>query len=179
MKSTVLKYGSFSGILMAVLVLGLIPFSPQIGFGLVNTMLFLGEIVAFVPVFFGIRFFRKTMGEGYITFGKAFAVGILIVFIACIFYAVCWNLLYFWISPDLPAKLSAYVIEQMKLHGSTPKDIAIIQKQFDDSKKILANPFVNAAIAFTDPIETGIIMTLIFSAILRKKPPTLELGRLN
>jgi len=168
---------------MAVLLLTSVPLAPKIGFTTAYWILLFGEIIAFVPIFFGVRSYRQTIGAGAITFWKAFNIGILIVVISCVFYAVSWNIVYYWIAPDFPTQYSQYVTEQMKLHGALPKEIADAQKQLEESRKMLANPFINLAIAFTDPLETGIIVALLCAALLRKKPldtnPPIELTELN
>lgn len=179
MKNTVLKYGTISGLLMAVLLFTSIPLAPKVGFNAVGMVLFLGKIAAFIPIYFGIRYYRQNDGDGVLTFWKGLNIGILIVVLACIFYALSWIILYYRVAPDFPDKYFADFIAELKLHGALPKDIADAQTQFDQSKKVLANPFVNAAYAFTDPLEYGIIMTLIFSVILRKKAPTIEISNLN
>ncbi|HTB33001.1 MAG TPA: DUF4199 domain-containing protein [Bacteroidia bacterium] len=179
MKSVVLKYGSISGALMAILLFTSIPLAPRLGFNTVGMILFLGKIAVYIPIYYGIRYFRQNNSDGNLTFWKGFNIGILIVVIACVFYALSWIMLYYWVAPDFPDRYFADYIAQLKLHGALPKDITDAQTQFEESKKVLVNPLINAAYAFTDPLETGIIMTLIFTVILRKKPPTVELGNLN
>jgi hypothetical protein len=179
MKETVLKYGTISGLIMAVLLFTSIPLAPTLGFNTVGMVLFTGKIAAFIPIYFGIRSFRQTVGGGMLTFWKGFNIGILIVVLASVFYALSWIILYYWVAPDFPNQYFQDFITQLKLHGALAKDITDAQTQFDESKKVLTNPLINAAYAFTDPLEFGIILTLIFTAILRKKPPTLELSNLN
>lgn len=164
---------------MAILLFVSIPLAPKIGFNFVGMLLFFGKIAVFIPIYFGIRYFRQNFGDGYLTFWKGFNIGILIVVISCVFYALSWVILYYWAAPGFPDKYFADFIAQLKLHGAQAKDIADAQKQFDDSKKVLINPLINAAYAFTDPLETGIILTLIFTFILRKSPPKVEISTLN
>lgn len=179
MKETVLKYGTISGLIMVALLFTSIPLAPKLGFNTVGMLLFVGKMAAFIPIFFGIRSFRNTVGGGVLTFWKGFNIGILIVVLACVLYALSWVILYYWAAPDFPEKYFQDFIAQLKLHGALAKDIADAQKQFDDSQKVLTNPLINGAYAFTDPLEFGIILTLIFTAILRKKPPTVEITNLN
>jgi hypothetical protein len=179
MKETVLKYGTISGLLMAILLFGSISLAPKIGFNTVGMILFFGKIAVFIPLYFGIRAYRQTNEGGILTFWKGFNVGILIVVISCVFYGISWDILYYWAAPDFPDRYFQDFIAQLKVHGALPKDITDAQTQFAESKKVLVNPFINAAYAFTDPLEFGIILTLAFVAILRKKPPTMEITNLN
>jgi len=179
MKTTVLKYGTISGLLMAVLLFFSIPIAPKVGFNTVGMIMFLGKIAAFVPIFFGIREYRQTVGGGLLTFWKGFNAGVLILVVSCFFYAISWVILYYWVSPDFPDKYFQDYMAQLKLHGALPKDIADAQTQFQESKKVLTNPFINAAYAFTDPLQVGLILTLVFAVILRKSPPTVKIENLN
>jgi hypothetical protein len=179
MKNTVLKYGTISGVLMAILLFTSIPMASRIGFNTVGMILFFGKLAAFIPIFFGIRSYRQTTGEGTLTFWKGFNVGILIVVLSCVFYALSWVILYYRVAPDFPNQYFQDYIAQLKVHGALPKDIADAQTQFTESQKVLTSPFINGAYAFSDPLEFGIILTLIFTAILRKKAPTIEISNLN
>jgi len=180
MKNIVIKYGIISGLCMAVLLFISIPVASNVGYNAIGMVLFIGKIAAFIPIYFAIRYYRKTEGNGMLTFFKGFNIGILIVVITSLFYALSWIMLYYWVTPDFPDKYFQDFVVELKLHGAQPKDITEAQAQFEESKKILANPFINFARAFTDDqLEYGIIMTLIFALILRKKPPTLELENIG
>jgi hypothetical protein len=45
--------------------------------------------------FVGIRTYRDNIGDGQITFLKAFAVGLSITLISCIIYVVTWEVIYY------------------------------------------------------------------------------------
>ena len=64
-------------------------------------------VVAFVFVFFGIRSYRENVGNGYITFGRAFKVGILITLIACLCYVISWQIVYYGFVPDFGEKYTS------------------------------------------------------------------------
>ncbi len=166
-----------SGMCMALLLFICLPFAPKLGYDTSAMLAFFGKIAALIPMYFGMQAYRKTIGDGLITFWKAFNIGLLVLVIASIFYAISWVILYYWVAPDFTTNFTTFYIEQMKAHGSPAKDIAAMQAQFDEARKTPLNPFLNGAVAFTDPLLIGLIITLIFSGIVRKKPPTLELGR--
>lgn len=172
MKSIVLRYGTISGLWLAALLLVCIPLAPKIGYETSWIIIFFGKLIAFIPVFFAIRYYKKTVGEGFVTFGKAFNTGIFIVVLASVFYALAWMMLYYYIVPGFMDKYFQYGMAQLKLRGALPKDIADFQNQFQESKKILDNPFICFAGKFSDDqLFYGVIITLISSVILRKNPP--------
>ena len=88
MKKTVLTFGFISGAIMAVMMFGTMLLIRNIGFDKAEIVGYTGMVLAFLMVFFGIRSYRENISGGTITFGRAFAVGILITLISCICYVV-------------------------------------------------------------------------------------------
>src|SRR5688572_32603548 len=104
MKKTVLTFGLISGGIMSLMMLATLPFMDRIGFDYGMVIGYTTIVLSFMLVFFGIRSYRDNVGGGKITFGKAFAVGILITLITCIFYVGTWEVIYFKLMPDFAEK---------------------------------------------------------------------------
>jgi hypothetical protein len=121
-------------------------------------------VLSFMLVFFGIRSYRENIGGGTITFGRAFAVGILITLISSILYVVAWEIMYFGV-PSFGQKFMTMCVAHIKNSGASPEAIQTELNQL----KYLDNPFINAALTFTEPFPVGLIITLVSAAILRKK----------
>ena len=170
MKKTVLTFGLISGFIMIAMMTLSLALSERIGFGhslvLGYTILILGSLL----VFFGIRSYRENIGGGRISFGRAFAVGILITLIASVFYVLTWEIIYFKFMPDFADKYAAYMIEQARAAGESAQKLQAIAAEMKSMKATLNNPFLNAAFTFIEPFPIGLIVTLISAAILRKKP---------
>ena len=89
MKKTVLTYGLISGVIGAVLLLAHVPFMDG-----GSTALFLGYagiVLSALLIFFGVRSYRENVGNGKISFGRGFAVGILIALISAACYVAAWE----------------------------------------------------------------------------------------
>jgi hypothetical protein len=172
MKKIVLTFGLISGALMALFMFALImPFIDRIGFDRGVIVGYTSMVLAFMLVFFGIRSYRENVGGGTITFGRAFAVGILITLISSACYVIAWQILYFYFNffPDFLDKYSAHLVEKARAAGATPE---AIQQQVDEMqqfKKLYSNPFFNAAFTFIEPFPVGLVITFISSLILRKR----------
>src|ERR1041385_1009558 len=121
-------------------------------------------VLSFMLVFFGIRSYRENIGGGTITFGRAFAVGILITLISSALYVIAWEIMYFGI-PSFGERFMTMCVAHVKSSGASPE---VIQAELDQLK-YLNNPFINAAMAFAEPFPVGLIITLVSAAILRKK----------
>jgi hypothetical protein len=169
MKKTVLIFGLLSGAVAAALMFMTLPFADRIGFERGLIVGYTTIILSFLLVFFGIRSYRDNIGGGAITFGRAFAVGILITLISCVCYVVAWEILYYNFMPDFADKYAAHVLEKAKAAGATAEAIQAKMDEVKNLKHILNNPFLNAAVTFTEPFPVGLIITLISALILRKR----------
>ena len=76
MRKIVLTFGLISGAISSLMMIALVTFGDRIGFdrgaNIGNTSI----VLSFLMVFFGIRTYRDNIGNGQITFLKAFAVGL-------------------------------------------------------------------------------------------------------
>lgn len=169
MKKIVLTFGLISGVVMIAMMTVLLAFVEKIGFDKGVIVGYTTIILGFMLVFFGIRSYRENVGDGRITFGRAFAVGILITLIACVFYVVAWEIIYFKFMPDFGDKYASYEIEKTKAAGANQQAIDAKVQEMKSLKAQLNNPFINAAMTFTEPFPVGLIITLVSSAILRTK----------
>ena len=170
MKKTVLTFGLIGGAIMAAMMFATLPFMDKIGFDRGEIVGYTTMILAFMLVFFGIRSYRENVSGGRITFGRAFAVGILITVVACVCYVVAWEILYFKFMPDFVDKYAGYAVEKVRASGATQQVIDAKLQEMKSFKAMYDNPLINAAITFVEPFPIGLVVTLISSAILRKKP---------
>ena len=173
MKRNVLVFGLISGALMAIFMYATMPFVDKIGMDRMIFVGYTGIVLAFMLVFFGIRSYRENIGGGAISFGRAFAVGILITIIACVCYVVAWEILYFNFMPDFLDKYATYMVEKARAAGATQQALDAQLKEMNDFKQMYNNNlFINVAFTFIEPFPVGLIVTLISAAILRKKTAT-------
>jgi hypothetical protein len=170
MKKTVLTFGLISGALSALMMVATVPFLHKVGFNKGLVIGYTAIVLSFLLVFFGIRSYRDNASNGQITFTKAFAVGISITLISCIFYVVTWEILYFNFLPDFMDKYGAHMIEKLKAAGAGPAAIQAQLEQIRKYKEMEDNPLLNAAMTFIEPFPVGLAITLLSAAVLRRKP---------
>ncbi|HET9300684.1 MAG TPA: DUF4199 domain-containing protein [Candidatus Polarisedimenticolaceae bacterium] len=169
MRRTVLTYGLISGILSAVMMLATLPFLEEMGGSKGYIVGYTAILAAAMLIFFGIRSYRENVGGGKITFGRGFAVGILICLISCAFYVATWQTLYFGVMPELGDKLEASMVKQAAAGAATPAEAAVAVQRAHDMKRQLDNPVISSAFVFLEPFPVGLLVTLISAAILRRK----------
>lgn len=174
MKKTVLTFGLISGAVATLLMIATMPFIDRIGFDKGYIVGYTNIVVSLLLVPFGIRSYRENVGGGNITFGRAFAVGILITLISCICYVIAWEILYYNFLPDFVEKYGAYMVEKAKAAGASQQTIAATIQDMKNMKTMLDNPLINAAMTFLEPFPVGLIVTVVSAAILRKKRKTTD-----
>ena len=81
MKKTVWTFGLIAGGILSAMMLLTMPFIDRIGTDHGEVIGYTTMVLAFLLVFFGIRSYRDNVGGGTVGFGRALAVGSLIVLI--------------------------------------------------------------------------------------------------
>jgi len=170
MKRTILVFGFISGAISAVMMSASVLFADKIGFDKGEYLGYTVIVLSLLLVYFGIRSYRDNIGDGHITFAKAFAVGISITLISCVCYVVTWEVLYFHFLPGFMDKYSAYMVQKLQASGASDATIQAQVQQLKKYKEMYDNPLLNAAITFIEPFPIGLVMTLISAAALRRKP---------
>ncbi len=171
MKRTILLFGLISGVIASVMMLAMLPFQDRLNHG--NIALVLGYttmVLSFLLVYFGVRSYRDNIGGGQITFGKAFAVGISITLISCLFYVVTWEIVYFNFMHDFMDKYGAHVVQKMQASGATAAAVQAKVEEMNKLKVLYQNPLINAAMTFLEPFPVGLVITLLSALVLRRKP---------
>ena len=170
MKRIVLTFGLISGGILGAMMLATMPFMDTIGFEHGMVVGYTTMVLAFLLVFFGIRSYRETIGNGQISFLRATGVGLLIMIIATSCYVFTWEIMYHTFLPDFADKCVAYETQKIRASGKSPQEI---ETEIASMKSMMAlytsNIFFNIAFTFLEPLPIGVPMTLLSALILRKR----------
>jgi hypothetical protein len=172
MKKTVLTFGLISGVIISVLMGGSLFFADRLGSGHSMILGYTIMVASFLLVYFGIRSYRDNTLAGEISFGRAFACGILITLITTACYVVMWEVLYFNFMPHFMDSYFAAQIQQVRSAGLDSASTAAKVTAIQHSQQLYQNPLVNIAYTIIEPLPVGLIITLISAALLRRKAPT-------
>jgi len=170
MKKTILTFGLISGAISSLVLVAIVPFRDRIGFERGPVIGYTSIVLSFLLVFFGIRSYRDNIGNGQITFLKAFTVGISITVISCVCYVVTWEVIYYNFLLDFWDKYGGHLVEKLRASGASPAAVQARLQQVARYKELYKNPFLNAVLTFIEPFPIGLIITLISSLALRRKP---------
>lgn len=171
MKKIVWTFGLIAGAIMAGMFFIALPFHDAIGFEYGMVYGYTSMVAAFLLVYFGIRSYRDSIGGGTIGFGRAMAVGSLIVLVASMLYVASWEV-YFY-ATDGGAKYMAgyqeYVVKKERAKGATQAELDKIVADNKEFAEMYQNPVVNSALTFLEPLPVGILITLVSAGILRRR----------
>ena len=173
MKKAVLTFGLISGLIMSVLMGGSLLLADKIGSGHNSMVLGYTMMVAsFLLIYFGVRSYRDNTLGGQISFGRAFACGILITLISSVCYVVMWEVLYFNFMPHFMDGYFAAQIHKLQSAGLDAATTAARVAAIQHSQQLYQNPFVNMAYTLMEPLPVGLLITLLSAALLRRKAAT-------
>ncbi len=171
MKKIVLTFGLISGLILSVLMGGSLLLASRIGSGHSMALGYTIMVASFLLIYFGIRSYRDNILAGHISFGRAFACGLLIALITTICYVAMWEVLYFDFMPHFMDSYFAAQIHKIQAAGLDPATTAARVAAVQHSQQLYQNPFVNMAYTFIEPFPVGLVITLVSAAILRRKAP--------
>ncbi|HYO22305.1 MAG TPA: DUF4199 domain-containing protein [Flavisolibacter sp.] len=173
MKKNIIIYGLIAGAVVSILMLSTVNYISHCeGSVDYDTSMLIGYasmLIALSLVYVGIRNYRDKYNGGVISFGKAFKIGIMIVFIASTIYVIAWLIDYFFFIPDFLEKYSAHTIDKLKASGASQVEINKETKEMEEFGRMYKNPFFNAMITYMEILPVGLVVTLISSLILKRK----------
>jgi hypothetical protein len=172
MKKTVLTFGLISGLIISVLMGGSLLIADRIGSGHSMALGYAIMVASFLFIYFGIRSYRDNVLAGQISFGRAFACGILISLIATVCYVIMWEVLYFNFMPHFMDSYFAAQIHSVQTAGLDSATTAARVAAIQHSQQLYQNPLINIAYTIIEPLPVGLIITLISAALLRRSEPT-------
>ena len=163
----ILVYGSISGILVAVLMVGGIAISNANGSAGSQVFGYLSMLVAMSIIFVAVKRYRDTKLGGVIKFWPALGLGAGIALLAGIFYVLAWEI---YFNATGGAWVEVYV-EQIRAQyaeqGHTPEEIDAYLAETQSMMELYRNWWFRMPITLTEILPVGLLVGLVSAAILR------------
>lgn len=169
MTKTVLTFGLIAGLMISVLMGGSLLLAGKIGSGHSMAIGYTIMVASFLLIYFGVRSYRDNILGGQISFGRAFACGILITLVTTLCYVAMWEVVYFNFMPHYMDGYFNAQIHHVQRAGLDPATSAARIAAIQHSQQLYQNPLVNMAYTFIEPFPVGLIITLISAVLLRRK----------
>jgi hypothetical protein len=171
MKRNVLIFGIVLGTILAthaVYMMSLVYNNPE--FKSNDVVGYAAMIVVFSLTYFGIRNYRNKELSGAISFGKAFKTGALIALLGSTLYVVIGLAYYYLFVPDFLDKYTLHVLSMAERSGATATELASKTEEMKQFKEMYKNPVFAVLISYAEVLPIGLVVALISSFILKKKP---------
>jgi hypothetical protein len=172
MIKNVLKFGTISGLIVStIMAVSMFIYSrSDSGHGSGGMVIgYASMLLAFSFIFVGIKQFRDKNNGGVITFGKAWAIGLLIAFIASTFYVVTWLIEFYNFMPDFMDKYAASMIKQAQDSGASGAELDAKMAEIQQMKDVYKTPIGVIAFTYVEVLPVGILVSLICALILKRK----------
>ena len=172
MRKTALTSGLISGGVIAPVMYVLLCLARNnANFGISNILMYAAVVMLFIMMSWGIKSYRDNTQDGFITFGKAFKVGILISLVSSLCYAILWLILFNPIFKGFMEQHSAALIGKLKVSGAPVAEIAAKKEEILKHVGLYRNSFIRVVIIFIQAFPVEAIMAVIASFILKRKQP--------
>lgn len=121
-------------------------------------------VVMFSIIFFGVRKYRNSFNNGYISFGNAFKVGAVIALIGSSMY-VLFGLGYYYLF--VPEFLDKFI--EHTLANCPQADLPAKKIEMANFREMYKNPLFAILISYMEVLPVGLIVSLISALILKTK----------
>jgi ethanolamine transporter EutH len=171
MKKNVLVFGLISGLIVS----GLMILFTSMHYNnpdFEGSMLlgYASMILSFSFIFVGIKNYRDKYNEGFISFGKAFKIGILIALISSTCYVLTWLVEYYFFIPDFMEKYTEHMMLEAEKSGISGLELDKKAEEMATYKEMYKNPVFVVLLTYLEVLPVGLIISLIAALILKKKP---------
>lgn len=168
MKKSILRYGIFSSLTLAILfTIGMI-INDRLGSTPSEVFGYTSMIISLLFVFIGIKHFRDNENNGLVSFGKALVIGVLISLMAALTFGVIDLIYITYINPDFTAEYYAQSIEQYR--ATLPEEeFKVKLAELEADKELFMNPLISFLLMTFTVFILGFIISLISALILQSK----------
>ena len=175
MTKKALVYGLIAGVIVStIMVISMFNCSKEMEGG-TGMMIkgFASMFLAFSMIFVAVRSYRKNEGGGYITFGKAFALGAIIAFIASTLYVITWMIDAHFFIPDFADRYAAAMLAKAQAAHMDAAKMAAKIKEMDDFKIMYKNPVMVVLMTYMEILPLGLVLALVSALVFKKKAPVI------
>ena len=163
MKNIIFKNGLLGGLIVSIVMISMSFYMKENPNNEPNAIVgFISMLLAFVFVVLGMKQQRESIG--FVSFGKALAIGLSISLVIATIYVLVWLIIYYNFFPDFMDRYSEMVLKNTKTN-----DIVAKTAEMNQMKEWYKNPIMIILLTYMEILPIGIIVSLIGALILKKK----------
>jgi signal transduction histidine kinase len=170
MKKVILRYGGYSALaeLVSFILVWLLLTLVQIDIKVQGTIGWVVIVCPLVFVYFGIRYFRDHVNNGSISFLKALQIGLVMILIPAVAYAIIETVYVEYLDPKFYERISQFEIAEYQKTLS-PAALAAKLQEIKQELALNANPLYNFSVMVAVIYALGTIITVLSSLLLMKQ----------
>lgn len=170
MKKIILRFGTYAAIgeLLTFFLVWLLLTLVQIDLKVQGTISWFVIISPLIFVFFGIKHYRDNVNNGTVSFLKGLQIGLLMIFIPAIAYAIIETVYVIYLNPDFYANIARHELEDFRKTLS-PAQFAAKQQEINQELERNKNPVYNFSIMVIVIYVLGVIITVLSALLLQRK----------
>ena len=168
MKKTAVRFGLYGVfVLLALFVISWATYGEN--YKTQEIVTWTGIVLSVIFVYFGMKYYRDKQNGGALGFGEGLKLGVLIVLFPAIGFGL-YNVIYIlWLDPQFLDKYYAYEVNQAR--ASVPAaELNERLKEIQDMREMFASPAVQFIVMFFSVFVIGLIVTIISTLILKRRP---------
>ena len=169
MKNSIIKYGGYGALLGGIIFIGSHYLPWNIGFYAMEVFGWISIFASLSFVFFGIKHYRDKLNDGLISFRKALLIGLAISVIAGLTIGILDIVYLLFINPDFPSEYVQHTLDGLKETVSV-EEFEIQKVKLLEDMKAFDNPAFGGIFMFSLVLGVGVLISLISSLVLSKKP---------
>ncbi len=168
MKKTVLRYGMYGSITLAILFsLGLY-LGQFLDYTAREVIGYTTMVVSLSFIFFAIKHYRDKENNGIVSFKQALKIGVLISLIVALVFGIIDVIYIEFINPDFTAEYYAHHVEQYK--NSLPEaEFQEKLKELEAQKEMFSSTAMSFIVMSMTVFVLGFIVSLISTIFLQRK----------
>ncbi len=167
MKRTILRFGLYGIITICTLSFLIWSLVDVVDNTLGEVIGYSTMVVSLIFVFFGIKHFRDKENEGFVSFGKALSIGVLISLMVALAFGILDVIYVKFVNPDF---MTEYYEEMFEQAESLPAaEFEVRKAELESEKEMFLNPFMHFFIMSMMVFVIGFIISLLSALILQRK----------
>ena len=124
-------------------------------------------LVAMSFIFVGVKRYRDVEQGGVIRFWRALGLGLLIALIACLAYALIWEVYLAITQYRFMDDYIAGALAKARASGASPAKIARMTADFNQARAMYANPVIRLLMTMSEVAPIGVLVAFVSAALLR------------
>ena len=168
MRKSVLKFGLLSSLTLVILFAIQFSFENKLSYSTSEVFGYISIVLALLFIYFAIKYYRDSINNGSVSFGKALLIGVLVSLLAGLTFGIINYIYVEVINPEFMTEYYDHMVEKAKSSLSAA-EFQIRLQDMEAEKELFSNSIISSLVMSATVLIIGFIMSLISGLILQRK----------